>query len=405
MKMIFLIIFALIHFNITSIIPISFDYFDGKTTIKIHQSKNNINCTISTFIPKSYIPKYLNAYSQTKKNLKYKDHSLSLINILKGKKHDNLYEDFFVINQAEIKMKYYVDPEMDKCIISFSNKQSADESLINNLYNTKKIDNNAFGIKFNEKLENLEILYLGGLPEEEKKGLFSFSYQYSLYERFISGVNWYLPVEEGSIKTKEKVISMSLSCPGYIELEKEDIFVPTSFYELIYNNFLGFFIIGKNCVFENNDFICNCEELNKINSFETIYLNIGGIRIEFNIRELFSKKKDKCYFIVKHNEKEYFILGKKFLKNYKIEFVRNKQINIYSKNKFNIVEISLFKRILNIIKIPINIVIWIIKIILAIHGFLLEVFLFITIGFSIIVIIVLSIYYCCNKVSKKLKLN
>ena len=79
-------------------------------------------------------------------------------------------------------------------------------------------------------------------------------------------------MEEGSIKTKEKVISMSLSCPGYIELEKEDIFVPTSFYELIYNNFLGFFIIGKNCEFENNDFICNCEELNKINSFETILM-------------------------------------------------------------------------------------------------------------------------------------
>ena len=85
--------------------------------------------------------------------------------------------------------------------------------------------------------------------------------------------------------------------------------------------------------------------------------------------------------------------------------MRNKQINIYSKNKFNIVEISLFKRILNIIKIPINIVIWIIKIILDIHGFLMEVLLFMPIGFSIIVIIVLSVYYCCNKVSKKLKLN
>ena len=298
MKVIFLIVFILIHFNNTSIIPISFDNIDGKSNIKIQQSKNNINCRISTWLPKSYIPEYMNDHSQTKRNLIYKDPSFGLLEQLKIKKPIMLYEDFFLINQTEIKMKYYVDPEMDKCIISFSNMQSADESLINNLYNTKKIDNNAFGIKFNEKLENLEILYLGGLPEEEKKGLFSFSYQYSLYERFISGVNWYLPVEEGSIKIKEKVISMSLSCPGYIELEKEDIFVPPSFYELIYNNFLGFFIIGKNCEFENNDFICNCEELNKINTFETIYLNIGGIRIEFNIRELFSKKKDKCYFML-----------------------------------------------------------------------------------------------------------
>ena len=151
MKVIFLVVFILIHFNNTSIIPISFDNIDGKSNIKIQQSKNNINCRISTWLPKSYIPEYMNDHSQTKRNLIYKDPSFGLLEQLKIKKPIMLYEDFFLINQTEIKMKYYVDPEMDKCIISFSNMQSADESLINNLYNMKKIDNNAFGIKFNEK--------------------------------------------------------------------------------------------------------------------------------------------------------------------------------------------------------------------------------------------------------------
>ena len=370
MKVIFLIVFILIHFNNTSIIPISFDYIDGKSNIKIQQSKNNINCRISTWLPKSYIPEYMNAHSQTKRNLIYKDPSFGLLEQLKIKKPIMLYEDFFLINQTEIKMKYYVDPEMDKCIISFSNMQSADESLINNLYNMKKIDNNAFGIKFNEKSENIEILYLGGLPEEEKKGLFSFTYYYSLYEKFIGGDNWYLPVEECSINYKEKMNSFSLSYRGYIELGMEEIFIPPSFYEFIYNNFLRFYIAEKNCKLENNDFICNCEELNKINSFETIYLNVGGIRIEFNNRELFSKKNDKCYFIFnKNNEIDFIIFGKKFFKNYKVEFMRNRQINIYSKYKLNKVEISLFKMILNFIKTPIN---WIIKIIFVFHDYLMK---------------------------------
>ena len=403
MKVIFLVVFILIHFNNTSIIPISFDNIDGKSNIKIQQSKNNINCRISTWLPKSYIPEYMNDHSQTKRNLIYKDPSFGLLEQLKIKKPIMLYEDFFLINQTEIKMKYYVDPKMDKCIISFSNMQSADESLINNLYNTKKLDNNAFGIKFNEKSENIEILYLGGLPEEEKKGLFSFTYYYSLFEKFIGGDNWYLPVEECSINYKEKMNSFSLSYRGYIELGMEEIFIPPSFYEFIYNNFLRFYIAEKNCKLENNDFICNCEELNKINSFETIYLNVGGIRIEFNNRELFSKKNGKCYFIFnKNNEIDFIIFGKKFLKNYKVEFMRNRQINIYSKYKLNKVEISLFKRILNIIKIPINIVIWIIKIIFVFHDYLMKVLLFIMIGLPIIVYL---INHFCNKVRNKLKIN
>ena len=82
-------------------------------------------------------------------------------------------------------------------------------------------------------------MYLGGLPEEEKKGLFSFTYYYSLFEKFIGGDNWYLPVEECSINYKEKMNSFSLSYRGYIELGMEEIFIPPSFYEFIYLNQLS----------------------------------------------------------------------------------------------------------------------------------------------------------------------
>ena len=73
--------------------------------------------------------------------------------------------------------------------------------------------------------------------------------------------------------------------------------------------------------------------------------------MEFNIRDSFIKKNCTCYFIFKRHEENSFIFGKNLLKKYKIEFLNNKQINLYSKNKFKFTKkLSLKKVIISIKK-------------------------------------------------------
>ena len=50
-------------------------------------------------------------------------------------------------------------------------------------------------MKFDEKNENKGILFLGGLPEKEKKGLYSFTYKYSFLENKLSNNDWNFFVE------------------------------------------------------------------------------------------------------------------------------------------------------------------------------------------------------------------
>lgn len=348
MKIILLIYCTIIEIISSSIIPISFEFIDGEMTIQIQQSKNIIPCRIVTSIPKNFIPENFNLNSKTKRKYDYKDPSIGFFDQLEGKKSQvMLYDDWFFINDIEFIMKYYVDPKIKKCIISFSKEQSEDESLINKLYINKKINANGFGIKFDDKNETKGMIYLGGLPEEEKKGLYSFSYKYSFFNNHNI---WSLPMEDASIKIKENTFSIELYCEGHIELEREDILlVPPIFYEFLYDKIFGFYIKEKSCDFENNNLVCDCKELKNINSFKSIYLNVAGLRMEFNIRDSFIKKNDKCYFIFKKHENNFFIFGKNLLKKYKIEFLNNKQINLYSKNKLTVKKnISLKKVIITI---------------------------------------------------------
>ena len=95
---------------------------------------------------------------------------------------------------------------------------------------------------------------------------------------------------------------------------------------------------------ENDNLVCDCKELKNIKSFESINLNIGGLEMTFNIVNSFIKKDDKCYFIFKKHNDDFFIFGRHFWQNYKIEFLNNNQIILYSKNKFNIQKIPSLKK-------------------------------------------------------------
>ena len=180
MKINYLFYFAIINIISSSIIPIPFEYINGEIAIQIQQSKNKITCYIDILNDKNIIPEMINQNSKTKRQYEYKDPTLSFFDRLEGKKSVTLYDDWFYINNIGFIMKYYVSPNINKCIISFSKDQTEGESLINILYMNKKISINGFGIKYNEPNDNNDIkgiIYLGGLPEEEKKGLYSFSYK------------------------------------------------------------------------------------------------------------------------------------------------------------------------------------------------------------------------------------
>ena len=180
MKINYLIYFAIINIIKSSIIPIPFEYINSEIAIQIQQSKNKITCFIDTLIDKNFIPEMINNNSTTKRQYEYNDPTLSFFDRLKGKKSVTLYDDWFYINNIEFIMKYYVSPTINKCFISFSKDQKSDENLINILYSNKKLSTYGFGIKYDEPNDNDDIkgiIYLGGLPEEEKKGLYSFSYE------------------------------------------------------------------------------------------------------------------------------------------------------------------------------------------------------------------------------------
>jgi len=74
--------------------------------------------------------------------------------------------------------------------------------------------------------------------------------------------------------------------------------------------------------------LIDCKELNNINSFESIYLKIGGILMEFTVKDSFEKRNNSCYFIFKQHTNNYFIFGKNILKKYKIELLNDKQIKL-----------------------------------------------------------------------------
>ena len=336
MKINYLFYFVIINIIKSLIIPIPFEYINGEIAIQIQQSKNKITCFIDTLIDKNFIPEMINNNSTTKRQYEYNDPTLSFFDRLKGKKSVTLYDDWFYINDIEFIMKYYVSPNINKCIISFSKDKTEGENLINILYMNKKIRINGFGIEYKEPNDNKDIkgiIYLGGLPEEEKKGLYSFSYE-----------SWNPEIENASIKTKENTFPIVLSSKGYIDLKREEVLVIPEFYKFLYEHIYGFYIKENSCTVENDNLVCDCKELKNIKSFECIILNIGGLVITFNIEDSFIKNDNKCHFIFKRHNDDFFILGRHFWQNYKFEFLNNNQIILYSKNKFNIQKIASLKK-------------------------------------------------------------
>lgn len=340
MKINNLFYFAIINIISSSIIPIPFEYINGEIAIQIQQSKNKITCYIDTLNDKNIIPEMINQNSSTKRQYEYKDPKLNFFDRLAGKKSVTLYDDWFYINNIGFIMKYYVSPNINKCIISFSKYQTEGESLINILYMNKKISTNGFGIKYNEPNDNNDIkgiIYLGGLPEKEKKGLYSFSYESSFFD-------WNLEIEFASVNIKENTFPIDLFSKGYIDLKREEVLVTPKFYKFLFDHIYGFYIKEDSCAVENDNLVCDCKELKNIKSFESINLNIGGLVMTFNIENSFIKMDNKCYFIFKRHNDDFFLLGRYFWQNYKFEFLNKNQIIFYSKNKFNIKKISKKKK-------------------------------------------------------------
>ena len=243
MKINYLFYFAIINIISSSIIPIPFEYINGEIAIQIQQSKNKITCYIDTLNDKNIIPEMINQNSSTKRQYEYKDPKLNFFDRLAGKKSVTLYDDWFYINNIGFIMKYYVSPNINKCIISFSKYQTEGESLINILYMNKKISTNGFGIKYNEPNDNNDIkgiIYLGGLPEEEKKGLYSFSYKSSFFD-------WNLEIEFASVNIKENTFPIDLFSKGYIDLKREEVLVTPKFYKFLFDHIYGFYIKEDSC--------------------------------------------------------------------------------------------------------------------------------------------------------------
>ena len=187
------------------------------------------------------------------------------------------------------------------------------------------------------------MIFLGGFPKEETKGLYLYSYKYPFLSKYFlkDNFSWNLPVTSFSIKTEYNIYNAPLTYEALIDYEVKEILVPHEFYEMLHNNIMGYFINEKNCNYEYNNLSCNCNILDKIGAFQSIVIDIGYINFVFTPRDSFIKENNnKCSFIFKEHGKENFILGKKFLMKYKIEFFQNKQINIYSETQL---QISIFK--------------------------------------------------------------
>ena len=342
MKIFHICVFIMINVIRCSIIQIPFEYINGRNFIKIQKSKDSISCIISTLTKKTNIPEDHNSRSKTKRKYEYSDPSFGFFDELAGNTPVMLYDDWFFINKFEFMMKYYVDPKINGCIISFSKKQSENERLINSINNNYKLDNLGFGMKLDEKDENKGTLFLGGLPEEEKKGLYSFTYKYSFFENILS--DWNLFLEYAVIKVKGQEIKQEIECPGYIEIGREELFVPPKFYEVLHQYIIGIYIKEKSCDLDNNQLFCDCKDINNINSFESINLNIGGILMEFTVKDSFENRNNRCYLIFKQHENDYFIFGKNLLKKYKIELLNGNKINLYSNKNFVFVGISMYNK-------------------------------------------------------------
>ena len=337
MKLLIQIIYIISIYSIFSqIIPIESSFDNRAMFFQIKKSTKTITCSININDNKNFIPDNIDKDSKSKRQ--YKNGSGSKI-----------YDDYFFLGEKYFIMKYYVRPDVKDCIISLN--AFDDYSLTNILYKEKKIKDNGFGIKINKNNETKGMIFLGGFPKEETKGLYLYSYKYPFLSKYFSqdifsyfskdNFSWDLPVISFSIKTEYNIYNAPLTYEALIDYEVKEILVPHEFYEMLHNNIMGYFINEKNCNYEYNNLSCNCNIVDKIKAFQSIVINIGYINFVFTPRDSFIKENNnKCSFIFKEHGKENFILGKKFLMKYKIEFFQNKQINIYSETQL---QISIFK--------------------------------------------------------------
>ena len=329
MKLLIQIIYIISIYSIFSqIIPIESSFDNREMFFQIKKSTKTITCSININDNKNFIPDNIDKDSKSKRQ--YKNGSGSKI-----------YDDYFFLGEKYFIMKYYVRPDVKDCIISLN--AFDDYSLTNILYKEKKIKDNGFGIKINKNNETKGMIFLGGFPKEETKGLYLYSYKYPFLSKYFPKDNfsWNLPVTSFSIKTEYNIYNTPLTYEALIDYEVKEILVPHEFYEMLHNNIMGYFINEKNCNYEYNNLSCNCNILDKIGAFQSIVIDIGYINFVFTPRDSFIKESNnKCSFIFKEHRNENFILGKKFLMKYKIEFFQNKQINIYSETQL---QISIFK--------------------------------------------------------------
>ena len=338
MKLLIQIIYIISIYSIFSqIIPIESSFDNRAMFFQIKKSTKTITCSININGNKNFIPDNIDKDSKSKRQ--YKNGSGSKI-----------YDDYFFLGEKYFIMKYYVHPDVKDCIISLN--AFNDYSLTNILYKEKKIKDNGFGIKINKDNETKGMIFLGGFPKEETKGLYLYSYKYPFLSKYFSqdifsyfskdNFSWDLPVISFSIKTEYNIYNApSSSYEASIDYKVKEILVPHEFYEMLHNNIMGNFINEKNCNYEYNNLSCNCNIVDKIKAFQSIVINIGYINFVFTPRDSFIKENNnKCFFIFKEHGNKHVILGKKFLMKFKIEFFQNKQINIYSETQL---QISIFK--------------------------------------------------------------
>ena len=105
---------------------------------------------------------------------------------------------------------------------------------------------------------------MGGLPKEEKKGLNSYEYIFSIFNKITMTDKWNLPINFAAVKTKTNEFDTSLSYDGNIDLGTDYIFVPPKFYTFLTNNIIGNYISEKSCDYEYGILVCDCNAIKKM---------------------------------------------------------------------------------------------------------------------------------------------
>ena len=215
--------------------------------------------------------------------------------------------------------------------ISFSFKYRNKEfSLIHNLYTNKQIDHLSFYLSSTE-------MYIGGIPENDIfKSIYNVSLPVNNNNKYSNYTTWGITLN-GIFFDNNTSIKYINNGYAFLRVRSQSIYAPSSFMKFMNQSVFDKMIQSGYCSYSKEGmkeytYKCNCKILEDFPVFNFV---IDGYIFQMSKYDLFEYETMVCYFKIKENINNEWILGTAFTSRYTLFFDYEKEsITFFNENPF-----------------------------------------------------------------------